>query len=284
MSRSKGIELQLTCHILACREGSRLTSKWSGAFQNSKEGRPNACQVGLLQVLSPLPISVFRSPILAVFSSLQGPQTQYDQNQAQQLLLTCGPATGLPGFAPAHHSPTPPGSKVQHYHQLSPKPAHLDLLLTPSDSISKLPSTLLSSFLLLLPQPFLKGTPSVPPAQISASGGPPSSNSTPFSQPRMLCMLSVPHPASHDWFFLIFRVLAEISLSQRAFLATLAVVQAPSVAYSQLPSSINRPCVCHYGLFPVFPYFLLVFSSMRNLVSLGHCCTHPVFNTGPGTE
>ena len=72
MSRSKGIELQLTCHILACREGSRLTSKWSGAFQNSKEGRPNAWQVGLLQVLSPLPISVFRSPILAVSRAYKG--------------------------------------------------------------------------------------------------------------------------------------------------------------------------------------------------------------------
>ena len=59
----KGIELQLTCHILACREGSRLTSKWSGAFQNSKEGRPNAWQVSA-------PSPLHSDPVVRVWGSL----------------------------------------------------------------------------------------------------------------------------------------------------------------------------------------------------------------------
>lgn len=59
----------------------------------------------------PLPLAHLSLQILQ-FSSLQGPQTQYDQNQAQHLLLIYGPATRLPDFTPTHHSPIPPGSKV----------------------------------------------------------------------------------------------------------------------------------------------------------------------------
>lgn len=73
---------------------------------------------------------------------------------------------------------------------------------------------------------------------------------------------------------------------REAFLATLPAVDPPSVVCNKLPFSINTSHVCDYGLFCVFPYFLLVSLTGIKLFhkfSLFWSLLH-TFSTVPGTE